>query len=228
MRALFVKVMVVSVLLSLSTGGGAWLIAASDGKPVKRPLDLPRGGQGYEEEEEDIPETITFYGGSYEGDGFFFCLDKSGSMMIGDAISEMKSEVTDAISELTEQSEFALVAFSTGWISWSPRPKVGNTANRILSTAWVQSLEVGGSTHLATACIETIRLCNMSEKEHKQIILLSDGEPSSPGPDETLSSVTSANWRRTPIHTVYLGCQIAALQFMQQLAAANGGEFSQR
>ena len=228
MDRLFAKFMVVSVLLSLSTAGGAWLIAASDGKPVNRPLDLPNGGKGYEEEEEEVPETITFYGQSYEGDGFFFCLDKSGSMTIGDSISEMKSEVTDAISGLTEQSEFALVAFSTGWISWKPRPHVGTTANRTLSTAWVQSLEAGGQTYLATACIETIRLCNMSDKEHKQIIVLSDGEPNNPGPAGTLSSVTSANWRCTPIHTVYLGSQMAARQFMQQLAAMNHGEFSRR
>ena len=81
---------------------------------------------------------------------------------------------------------------------------------------------------LKTACIETIRLCNLSEKEYKQIIVLSDGEPTNPGPAETLSSVTGANWQRTPIHTVYLGSQTAARQFMQQLAAMNGGEYSQR
>ena len=62
MDRLFAKFMVVSVLLALSTAGGAWQIAANDGKPVKRPLDLPNGGKGYEEEEEEVPETITFYG----------------------------------------------------------------------------------------------------------------------------------------------------------------------
>jgi hypothetical protein len=40
---------------------------------VKRPLDLPAGGEGTSAEEEDIPETINFFGSEYEGDGFFWC-----------------------------------------------------------------------------------------------------------------------------------------------------------
>jgi len=228
MKTLFEKFLMVPVLLSLSAGGGAWLIAASDGNQVKRPLDLPAGGRGHDEEEEDAPETIVFYGGSYEGDGFFFCLDKSGSMTLGDRFPQMKAEVTDALAELTEQSEFGLIAFSTGFISWSPRPESGNPGNRLGATVWVHNLQAAGYSYLATACIETIRLCNLSEKEYKQIIVLSDGEPTNPGPAETLSSVTGANWQRTPIHTVYLGSQTAARQFMQQLAAMNGGEYSQR
>ncbi len=228
MKTMFEKFMMVSVLLSLSAGGGAWLIAASDGDPVKRPLDLPSGGKGHDEEEEDAPETIVFYGGAYEGDGFFFCLDKSGSMVVDDRFVQMKAEVTDAIAELTDESEFGLVAFSSGFINWSPRPQPGRVANRLNATAWVHSLFPDGLTHLATACIETIRICNMSEKEHKQIIVISDGEPNNPGPAETLSSVTTANWQRTPINTIYLGNLAGAREFMRNLAAANSGDFSQR
>ena len=40
---------------------------------AKKPLDLPAGGVADEEEDEDAPETISFYGGEYEGDAFFWC-----------------------------------------------------------------------------------------------------------------------------------------------------------
>jgi hypothetical protein len=40
---------------------------------AKRPLDLPAGGTGSDAEEEDIPETINFFGSEYEADGFFWC-----------------------------------------------------------------------------------------------------------------------------------------------------------
>jgi hypothetical protein len=40
---------------------------------AKRPLDLPAGGTGTTAEDEDLPETINFFGSEYEGDGFFWC-----------------------------------------------------------------------------------------------------------------------------------------------------------
>ena len=46
---------------------------------ARQPLDLPSGG-GRADDEEDTAEAIHFYGAEYEGDAFFWCLDKSGSM----------------------------------------------------------------------------------------------------------------------------------------------------
>ncbi|MEM7263371.1 MAG: hypothetical protein AAF488_15385, partial [Planctomycetota bacterium] len=60
-------------ILSATTG---WIVAQDSGT-ARRPLDLPTPGAGSEEEDEDAPESITFYGSEYEGDGFFWCLDKS-------------------------------------------------------------------------------------------------------------------------------------------------------
>lgn len=61
-RALFCGL---AVLLSSSL-----VIADSDSR---RPLDLPVRGVNNDEDEEDQPETILFYGSEFEGDGFFFC-----------------------------------------------------------------------------------------------------------------------------------------------------------
>jgi len=55
-----------------SVGGG--------GGATKENLDLPFDALGEEEEEEEAPEVVTFYGTQLEGDGVFYCIDRSGSM----------------------------------------------------------------------------------------------------------------------------------------------------
>jgi hypothetical protein len=43
------------------------------GTGAKQPLDLPAGGLNADEDDEDAPETINFYGSEYEGQAFFWC-----------------------------------------------------------------------------------------------------------------------------------------------------------
>ncbi len=215
------------LVMVLALGTTGWIVAQSDGTGVKRPLDLPSGGKGDDEDEEDAPESISFYGGEYEGDGFFWCLDKSCSMAWGDQIGQLKSEMSTSIASLSENAEFSMVAFSNGYIVWSPFPKTANPSNRAAGTAWVMTLQANGGTELAAAGVETIGICNLCQKESKQILVLSDGEPNGPGPTETLAAITGANWQHTPINTVYISADSGGITFMQQLAAANGGTFYQ-
>ena len=81
-------------------------------------------------------------------------------------------------------------------------------------------------TCLAPAGVYTISISNQSSKQHKQILVLSDGEPNCPGPAETLTAMTGANWQHTPINTVYIASDAGGIAFMQQLAAMNGGTAS--
>ena len=215
-----------ALALVIAVGAGSWIFAQSGGASAKEPLDLPSGGRGDLIDEKDTPETLRFYGSQYEGDGFFWCLDHSGSMSEGDLLGQLKSEMTESISQLSEGSEFSIVAFSTGTTVWSAIPKEGNPGNRASATAFVQSLVAGGATCLAPAGVQTISISNLCDKEHKLIIVLSDGEPNCPGPAETLAAMVAANWQHTPIHTVYIASDFAGIQFMQQLAAMNGGTFS--
>ena len=39
----------------------------------KKPLDLPSGGPGVDEDDEDAPENLSFFGQEYEGNAFFWC-----------------------------------------------------------------------------------------------------------------------------------------------------------
>ena len=222
------RLLALMILCGVALGGSGWIVAQSDGDgSLKRPLDLPSGGRGDGEDEEDAPETISFYGGEYEGDGFFWCLDKSCSMGWAGELDQLKSEMAQSLAGLTDNSEFSIVAFSSGHIIWSPFPKEANTANRAAGTAWVQALNADGATCLAPAGVEAVNIANMCNKQAKQILILSDGEPNCPGPSETISAITSANWQHTPVNTIYIATDSGGVSFMQQLAAANGGTFYQ-
>ncbi|MFQ5654297.1 MAG: hypothetical protein ACE5GW_06165, partial [Planctomycetota bacterium] len=132
-----VRILFLIVVLGLVLGTCGWIIAQTgDGGVAKRPLDLPSGGRGDDEDEEDAPETITFYGSEYEGDGFFWCLDKSCSMGWNGEINTLKQEVTQSVNSLSTRAEFSLVAFSTSTLVWSPFPQKANPATKAAAIAW--------------------------------------------------------------------------------------------
>lgn len=190
------------------------------------PLDLPSGGAGSDEEEEDAPETIIFYGQNYEGDSFFWTLDKSGSMGWDGEIEVLKQEVTQAIMSLSSAAEFSLVAFSSGHSVWSQWPRRATSENKASASAWVQQLQADGWTCLAPAVIETLDICNQSNKQQRQLIVLSDGAPVCNGVDTSstaLTEITSSNWQQVPIHTIFIGNENEGQGFMQELALLNGG-----
>lgn len=200
-----------------STGGGA----------STSPLDLPSGGNGSGDNDEDAPETISFYGGNFEGDGFFWLLDQSCSMEWGGRLAELKAEMTEALNSLSDNSHFGIVAFSDGLSMFNPQPLEGDSGNTASANAWVQTLQPLGLTCMAPAGVQCIQISNMSDKENKQIIVLGDGVPNCPGPTETVSAMTSANWENTPINTIYISNDTQGVSFMQSLAAANNGTYSQ-
>ena len=100
----------------------------------RQPLDLPSGGGLVDEsEEEDAPELITFYGHVFEGDGFFWSLDKSGSMG-GNRLMVLKDEVTRAIQSLSPAAEFGFVAFSSNVVAWRNQPVQATSAEKAVAT----------------------------------------------------------------------------------------------
>lgn len=212
----------------LSTSG--WIVAQSGNGDLRRPLDLPSGGTGDDEDEEDAPETITFYGGEYEGDGFFWTLDKSCSMGWNGEIEELKQEFTQSVNSLSSQAEFSAVAFSSGHVVWNPQPTRANPAAKAAAITWVQALNADGWTCLGPAAVETVQIANQCGKHNKRVLILSDGEPYCNGSNtasQCLADVSGANWQQLPVDTIYIATDNGGIQFMQQLATMNGGTFYQ-
>lgn len=190
-------------------------------EPARRPLDLPVSGVGEEEEEEDEPESITFYGADYEGDGFFWCLDKSCSMD-GTQMLILKQEVSQALQSLSRNADLGLVAFSTNVVRWQSFPVRATVGNKAQATSWVQNLAAGGGTIFGPAGVATLQVANQSHQRKRTLIVLGDGLPS----DETeaLSSVTGANYQNLPINTILIS-DTSGVGFMQSLASQNEGSY---
>ena len=201
-----------SILLALAvlvcTSG--WIVAQSGGSELRRPLDLPSGGTGGDEDEEDAPETITFYGGEYEGDGFFWCLDKSCSMGWNGEIDELKQEFTLSVNSLSSQAEFSAVAFSSGHVVWNPQPQRASPASKAAAITWVQALGANGWTCLGPAAVNTLQIANLCGKHNKRVMILSDGEPYCNGSNtasQVLADVAGANWQQLPVDTIYIATE---------------------
>ena len=107
-------------------------LRGSQEKTFKRPLDLPSGGIGSEEDEEDSPDVIHFYGSDYEGNGFFWCLDYSGSMEWDGQIAVLKQEMSTVISSLSRHADFNICAFGSSFVLWSGYPQQAMTGRTIL------------------------------------------------------------------------------------------------
>ncbi|MEM7260968.1 MAG: hypothetical protein AAF488_03195 [Planctomycetota bacterium] len=208
--------------------GSNALHAQSNGE-LRRPLDLPSPGAGDDEDDEDAPESITFYGSEYEGDAFFWCLDRSGSMSVGGQLETLKAECTRSINQLSARAEFSVVSFSSNHSAWSSTPRRANSGNKSSAISWVNSLVADGWTCLATAGVATIQIANLSSKQRKQILILGDGEPICGGTDtsaQSLISITSANYEQIPIHCLLISTGSQGASFFQQLALQNGGTFT--
>lgn len=223
---------IILLLSSVLLGSIVW---ATDQGQVKRPLDLPSGGQGADEDEEDEPESITFYGSEFEGDGFFWCLDHSGSMGSGggvgsSGIATLRDEMTSSIQQLSRYAEFSMVKFSTGNVAWSENPRKGTPANKASAIVWVQAIQAVGWTCLAPAGVKTLEIANRCSKRRVSVLILGDGMPNCNGVDtsaQCLSDITAANYKRLPVHTLFISVSTSGTAFFQSLAAMNGGTFTQ-
>ncbi|MCA8959903.1 MAG: VWA domain-containing protein [Planctomycetes bacterium] len=211
-------VLFVCVLL---VGGSLTPSVGDEREVLKRPLDLPAPGQGNDEEDEDAPESIVFYGVPYEGDAFFWCLDKSCSM-VGSPLETLKQQVTESINSLSHRAHIGIVAFSTNVIPWRTYPSRASAANKSAANTWIQTLEAAGGTIIAPAGVQTLAICHQSPKSKKTVIVVGDGRPA----DESsaLTNITTANYEPVPINTILIQ-DTEGVAFMESLAAQNQGTF---
>ena len=223
------RLLILILALLTVVSATSWIVGQS-GEGARRPLDLPSGGTGGDDDDEDAPETINFWGGEYEGDAFFWCLDKSCSMSWNGEIEQLKQEFTQTLNSLSSAAEFGVVAFSGGHVVWNPMPQRANPANKGSATAWVLALNAAGWTCIGPAGVATLNIANQSSKQMKQVLILSDGEPYCDGANtatQSLADITAANWQRMPVNTIYIATDTGGIAFMQQLASQNNGTFFQ-
>ena len=202
-------------------------------------LDLPEGF-GVEEEKEDKPPLIEFYNEMYEGDAFFFCLDRSSSM--GNPASNgqrkfdvLKKEVLKALQTMSSESIVSVVFynFEGAFVIGDPPVKM-NGAGKGKMISQVSSTKISHGSCMvkgATKCLDLAMKCS---NEHRLMILVGDGQTHCNGvydQNMAFNQIISKNSLRIPINTIYTG-QLSGDDWdngkplLQKLSQATKGKFS--
>ncbi|MCI0650322.1 MAG: hypothetical protein L0Z55_00415 [Planctomycetes bacterium] len=219
---------VTTVFLSLLLADRRSFATDGDGSG-KRPLDLPSGGAGDDGGEEDAPEVIQFWGTEYEGEAFFWLMDRSGSMLWDGKMEILKAEMKDAIAQLSARTEFGMVSFADNFTLFKHDPVKATVSNRLAATYWIEGMVALGWTCMAPAAVETIELSNKCQKRHKTIIFVGDGVPMCDYVDTTaqvLNDIAVANYKHTKISTVYISSDQFGIDLFTEIAETYGGTFT--
>jgi uncharacterized protein with von Willebrand factor type A (vWA) domain len=207
----------------------------SGGGFSKQNLDLPFDAGGNQEEEEEAPEIVVFYGQQYEGDGIFFCCDRSGSMKDGTKFKKLQQEVIKNITQFSERVQFGIVFFDAGMVKFpnSGQPATATAALKAAGTAFVMTTMPGSGTCQKPALLQCLMYANQSSAKRKVIIYLSDGYATCGNVDtqaywkETINEVSQRNTSRARVNCICIGQQGQVDETnMKSLAAQNGGTFA--
>jgi len=223
-----------AVLFLIAALGPDRVRSEDSGAFVKANLDLPFDARADGEEEEPAPEIVVFYGQQYEGDGFFFCCDKSLSMR-GAALKRLQQEVIKSIEQLSDGVQFGIVFFDSSIYKYpeAGMPATTSPSSKNAMAGWVLSVPIGAASCYKEALLTTLQFSQQSTALRKTIIVLGDGVPWCPGYDrevyatETLETVRKMNIQRAKINTICLGGLTTSNEtWMRTLATMNNGTFS--
>jgi Mg-chelatase subunit ChlD len=217
-----------SFFLLLSSTGPAW-------PQVKENLDLPFDALGEEEEDEDAPEIVNFYSTNLEGDGFFYVVDRSGSMVDSGELQRAKQELNKNISEFSNRVEFGIIFFATETVKFpsSGLPAQATEAMKQAAKSFVNSQDRARGSCCMTGMLEGLRLANRGKARRKVLVYLGDGGGTCGGTNEAqylekaLSTITGQNHQRIRINTIGV-VDVSSIgdNFLRRLAAANGGSYT--
>jgi hypothetical protein len=205
---------------------------SADNKRKRRPLDLPSGGPGGDEDE-DSPEIIHFYGNEHEGDTFFWCLDISGSMAMGNPsrIGILKQEVANAIDQLSTRARFSIVCYNNWIYVWKPAAVKADTQNKQDAKVWMFFRNAYGPTYCLKGMQEVfkVRRKTRPRPRHPLVILVGDGLPYPEDPSDTYTGIKAANKPKGRVDTILVGDGEGSRmgwtpkQFMELVATSNRG-----
>ena len=220
------------LLLAASTSARA---QDSAGGLTKENLDLPYDALGEDEDEEEAPEVVSFYGQSLEGDGFFYSIDRSGSMQDSGELNLAKQEVTKNISEFSDRVQFGVVFFAADVLKFPPggQPADATPSMKSAGISWVNSAQGSHGSCCQAGLVAGLQMANQASAKRKVLVYLGDGGGTCSGVDEgtylsqTLAVVTSQNFQRITINTIgVLSYGQIQEKFLRNLASANGGTYT--
>jgi hypothetical protein len=203
-------------------------------------LDLP-DGFGASEEEEDEPELIEFYSEEYEGDAWFFCLDRSSSMGRTTASGEvkfsvLKRETVRSLTSMTKRSVVSVVFYNKDMqpLTFGDPPVRMDGSGKARMIASVTGTPISAGSCMIRGMLKTLDIAHRAQNNYRQIMLTADGRTHCPNgennPDRVYQNIISKNSLRIPINTIYTGPQSGddwtiGKPMLERLSRATNGKF---
>lgn len=228
-------------VVTIAAAGGVFLIVAvatllrslhaETTEELKANLDLPYDAGSGTDGDDEAPEVMVFYGESFEGEGFFYCID--GSMSMGDgAWQTLQRELGRSILGLKEDMQFGFVIFNKAVLAFpnSGKPTVATTEAKKAALTAVAAATPDSWTCLKEGLTRALEMANASEGKRRSVVLLSDGKPTCPGTDfvtyreEIFAEVRSKNTKGVEIHTLGIGSDVDE-SFLRRLSRDNQGNY---
>jgi len=229
---LFIAGIILGLKIGLSSSPA--FAQESGGGGSKENLDLPVDAAGREEEEE-APEIVIFYGQQFEGDGIFFCLDRSETMSQGRRWKTCQKEVVKSILQFSEKVQFGLVFFDATLVKFpsTGRPAEATPTMKAAAQAMVMSMHIGSGTCSKEALLAALQFANLATVKRRIIFYLSDGGQTCRGADpgqygkQCLSEVRARNTSGVKINSICVGGPTPEDEsWMKTLAAQNDGQYT--
>ena len=203
---------------------------------TKENLDLPIEAEGVEEDPEDAPEVVLFYGQAFEGDGIIYVIDKSCTMQDEGELDIAKREVVRNIREFSDKVWFGIVFFSNDVVKFpsSGMPAQAEVTMRDAAISFVMTMEGHCGTCCQQGLAEGLQMANLATPKHKAIIYVGDGGGTCPGTTDeasylqkTLTSITFMNYQRVVINCIGVLRPLPLNEeFMKKLSSSNGGTYT--
>ncbi len=151
-----------------------------------------------------------------------FCVDISASM-IGDKLTQVKHALVDLVQRLSATDRFNVIAFNTEVTAFRNELVVADSTGKAQATQFILGLSATGLTNLNSALLSALNMFDTSASP-KQVILLSDGQPTAGETNQTqiLSNLQNANQSGAQIFTLGIGPDVDA-SFFDDLSNQNSG-----
>ena len=164
-------------------------------------------------------------------------------ILSGPKTAVAQHELKKAIKQLPKSYMFNMISFNHGAAHWQPEMQKASAKNKESALQWVRSLKPGGSTYIDGALRMGFTLAGLINFDKRYpdvhvdtIVLLSDGAPTDSSfpvsklmkPELILEHVREWNKsKRVIVHCIGVD-MVEGIEFLQKLAAENGGTYVDR
>jgi len=165
------------------------------------------------------------------------------AILSGPKIEVAKHELTKAIKQLPKDYDFNMISFNHGAAYWQQTMQKATDKNKESAYQWIRALKPGGSTYIDGALRMGFTVAGLIDFDKRYpdvhldtIVLLSDGAPTDNSfpvsklmePETILEHVREWNkGKQVVIHCIGVD-MVDGIEFLQKLAAENGGTYVDR